>query len=412
LSDDANYSNLYVASNVADQSDVQNRDIRIKKILSRWITGKTAAIEIGQRYLERFALAPVEADFMLDAKDSNLKLCDFVTIESKQKQDFTGSPLELLLQITKRVEKQTGTTWAFVARQFAFSTQTFSNRTVDIDGSDTSLLFDLNLKAAHDKTYDPASLVSGSIVEFIIRSGVLISASTTSNYALTNPNTWPTGVFVRLIIESGAVVSGRGGFGADGIVFQNNDLNNPILATNGQDGGLGMLINYPIQIDNQGGFIKGGAGGSGAGGSVLALSLTNFVFVGGGAGSGGWPLGGAGIGAKAVNMTSDVWTIRNGNNGNSATSNINNIVTTVFGGLQGNGVALSNGMFLLAGDGGDTNSVFATGQNGDISQVLNPQAGVLYYVFAPSQGGQRGDAIHGNSFIDWQNTGTIYGAIT
>jgi hypothetical protein len=151
LSDDANYSNLYVASNVADQSDVQNRDIRIKKILSRWITGKTAAIELGQRYLERFALAPVEADFMLDAKDSNLKLCDFVTIESKQKQDFTGSPLELLLQITKRVEKQTGTTWAFVARQFAFSTQTFSNRTVDIDGSDTSLLFDLNLKAAHDK---------------------------------------------------------------------------------------------------------------------------------------------------------------------------------------------------------------------------------------------------------------------
>jgi len=74
LSDDANYSNLYVASNVADQSDVQNRDIRIKKILSRWITGKTAAIELGQRYLERFALAPVEADFMLDAKDSNLKL--------------------------------------------------------------------------------------------------------------------------------------------------------------------------------------------------------------------------------------------------------------------------------------------------------------------------------------------------
>jgi hypothetical protein len=145
-----------------------------------------------------------------------VRFCDH---RIKQKQDFTGSPLELLLQITKRVEKQTGTTWAFVARQFAFSTQTFSNRTVDIDGSDTSLLFDLNLKAAHDKIYDPASLVSGSIVEFIIRSGVLVSASNTSNYALTNPNTWPAGVFVKLIIESGAIVAGRGGDGGNGYSF-------------------------------------------------------------------------------------------------------------------------------------------------------------------------------------------------
>ena len=188
---------------------------------------------------------------MLDAKDSNLKLCDFVTIESKQKQDFTGSPLELLLQITKRVEKQTGTTWAFVARQFAFSTQTFSNRTVDIDGSDTSLLFDLNLKAAHDKIYDPASLVSGSIVEIIIRSGVLVSSSSVSTYALTNPNTWPAGVYVNLIIEAGAIVAGRGGDGGNaayativggGYVYH--------AATNGGNGGNGLFIDYPIFIDN------------------------------------------------------------------------------------------------------------------------------------------------------------------
>ena len=82
-----------------------------------------------------------------------------MTIESKQKQDFTGSPLELLLQITKRVEKQTGTTWAFVARQFAFSTQTFSNRQIYIDGSVSSELLDLDLKAAHDSRYDPSTLI-------------------------------------------------------------------------------------------------------------------------------------------------------------------------------------------------------------------------------------------------------------
>ena len=97
----------------------------------------------------------------------------------------------------------------FTARQFAFGGATFVNRVIYIDGSDKSLLLDLNLKAAHDKNYDPASLTAGSIVEFIITSGILVSASTTSTYALTNPNTWPSGVFVRLVIESGAIVAGE-----------------------------------------------------------------------------------------------------------------------------------------------------------------------------------------------------------
>ena len=72
LTEDSNYSNLYIASNVNDQSQVQNRDVRIKKLQSRWILDRAAAIELGSRYLERFAKAPIEADFALDAKDSNM----------------------------------------------------------------------------------------------------------------------------------------------------------------------------------------------------------------------------------------------------------------------------------------------------------------------------------------------------
>ena len=55
LTEDSNYSNLYIASNVDDQSQVQNRDVRIKKLQSRWILDRAAAIELGSRYLERFA---------------------------------------------------------------------------------------------------------------------------------------------------------------------------------------------------------------------------------------------------------------------------------------------------------------------------------------------------------------------
>lgn len=376
LSDDANYSNLYVASNAADQSDVQNRDIRIKKILSRWITGKAAAIELGQRYLERFALAPVEADFMLDAKDSNLKLCDFVTIESKQKQDFTGSPLELLLQITKRVEKQTGTTWAFVARQFAFSTQTFSNRTVDIDGSDTSLLFDLNLKAAHDKNYDPASLVSGSIVEIIIRSGVLVSSSSVSTYALTNPNTWPAGVYVKLIIEAGAIVAGRGGDGGNASYW----LYGAFAGENGGDGANGLSIQSTLTIENNG-IIGGGGGGGGGGAGTNALAEA-----GGGGGGAAFGVGGL----KGLFTGLSTWSAQDGADAN--TNHINGGAGGLFGGYLTN----------VAGNGGNGGDL---GQNG-----ADGGDDATYHNFG--LGGAAGDAIHGNSFIVWENIGTIYGGIS
>ena len=106
-------------------------------------------------------------------------------IDSPQHQDFSGSPLAILLQVVKRTEKQTGTTWAFTARQFAFGGATFVNRVIYIDGSYPSYpdeLFDLNLKVAHDRRYDPASLTAGSIVEFIITSGILVSGSTNRTY--------------------------------------------------------------------------------------------------------------------------------------------------------------------------------------------------------------------------------------
>ena len=51
LTEDSNYSNLYIASNVDDQSQVQNRDVRIKKLQSRWILDRAAAIELGSRWL-------------------------------------------------------------------------------------------------------------------------------------------------------------------------------------------------------------------------------------------------------------------------------------------------------------------------------------------------------------------------
>jgi hypothetical protein len=436
LTEDSNYSNLYIASNVDDQSQVQNRDVRIKKLQSRWILDRAAAIELGSRYLERFAKAPIEANFALDAKDSNIALADFVQIDSPQHQDFSGSPLAILLQIVKRTEKQTGTTWAFTARQFAFGGATFVNRVIYIDGSDPSLLLDLNLKAAHDKNYDPASLTAGSIVEFIITSGIFISSSTTSTYALTNPNTWPSGVFVRLVIESGAIVAGRGGDGGRGgrafyddprhnpmyWEYIGGDRANPSSVVHGKKGGNAILINHAITILNAGIISVGGGGGGASGGAIAGNDAGGGVFYGrtqsGSGGGGGWPFG-AGGNVGQMNYDDTIFTDYTysvysytynqqvGNVGETATK----VIAVSYGGNPRTNGA-SGGYFAetyTAGTGGcPVLGVSAT--NGGGSQAY----GDIGYIYPGDggNGGANGDyAVNGNSFITWTATGTIYGAI-
>lgn len=382
LSEDSNYSNLYIAANVSDQSQAQNRDVRIKKILTRWITDGAAATELGQRYLDQFANAPLQADFLLDAKDSNIKLADFVQVTSKQYQDFSGSPLDILLQVVKRTERQTGTTWAFTARQFAYSALVNPIRQIFIDGSEPSDLFDLDLKAAHDARFAPAP--SGTVIEITIRSGVLVSASSTSNYALTNPSTWASGVIIRLIIESGAVVAGRGGVGGRGANWDSSG------GGIGGKGGDCANFEYDIIIDNQG-IISVGSGGGGGGG----LGQDGLLFGVGGGGGGGFPWGNGGEHGTEYAI-GDIQIIpQNGFNGTKTDS-----------GNGGQGGRRSNdGDFGQGGSGGKGGIAYAqTGSTGAVGAGEGFNFGGV--------GGASGDnAVVGNSFITWIATGTRYGAI-
>ena len=423
---------------------------------------------------------------MLDAKDSAISLGDFVEIESKQNQNYDGSPLAILMQVIKRLERQTGTTWAFTARQFAFGGATFVNRVIYIDGGYADELFDLNLKSAHDRRYDPASLTAGSIVEFIITSGIFISSSTTSTYALTNPNTWPSGVFVSLVIESGAIVAGRGGdggrggraftarqFAFGGATFVNRviyidgsypdelfDLNlksardrrydpasltagsivefiitsgilvsgsttstyaltNPntwpigvfvrlviesgaIVAgrggnggngsvfgdgsgTNGGNGGKAFNIQYAVSVLNNG-IISGGSGGGGGGGG----GQDSFLIGLGGGGGGGWPYGSGGSGGSGT-----------GANGESGISALG--ISSTSGGLGGaGGRSSSGGDFGQGGAGGQGGNI---GQNGNVGQT-----GIGEDFGFGGSGGNLGESINGISFVTFESTGTIYGA--
>ena len=389
LEEESNYKLLYVGANVSDQSTNKNRDVRIKKIFSRWITetASNAATELAQKYLERYALAPVEANFNLDAKDGSLALADFVRINSRQYQDFYGNNQDLLLQIVKRKEVLVGTTWAFTARQFAFSSNGNPDRLVDI-AVDT---WDLDLKAAHDEHHSPA--ISGDVVIVTIKAGVFVSASDTSLYALTNPSTWAAGVIVRLVIEPGAIVAGRGGDGGDGgIVFGST-----VAPTAGDDGGNSILAAYAISIDN-GGIISGGSGGGGGSGGAVSRSFAKIVYCDGAGGGGGWPYGVAG----ASTLTTSGGTVISGGltNATNATKTIN--------GTGGNGAVVNKSYVGDGGDGG--NSYAQNGAAGADAAIIGNNGGTGL-AQTGANGGSAGDCIHGNSFITWVATGTRYGAI-
>lgn len=421
LTDDANYSNLYIASNVGDQSAVRNNDIRIKKIVTRWITDGAAASELGQRYLERFALSPIQADFMLDAKDSSIKLCDFVELTSKQNQGFDGSPVAILMQVVKRLERQTGTTWAFTARQFAFSTDLNPVRRIEIDGSVAEELFDLDLKTAHDNRFAPAT--TGTVIEIIIKSGVLVSASSTANYALTNPSTWASGVIINLIIESGAIIEGCGGDGGDGGLggcppeSESGNIGHLLSAdgANGGDGGDGgdaILIEYPIIINNSLGIIASGGGGAGGGagggGGVHNFGGYNFAGgSGGGGGSGAGRLYAGAIGVGAAAVTSS------GSGGSGGSGSDGYLGDGTDGGSGGAGGAGQTSPYTGAqGSGGNGGAGGDWGQNGANGSDGGDGDEYGYgYGGNGGAGGSAGRAVVGNSFITWTATGTIYGAI-
>lgn len=408
LEEESNYKLLYVGANVSDQSTNKNRDVRIKKIFSRWITetASNAATELAQKYLERYAVAPIEANFNLDAKDGSLALADFVRINSRQYQDFYGNNQDLLLQIVKRKEALVGTTWAFTARQFAFSSNANPDRIVDI-AVDT---LDLDLKAAHDALYSPAS--SGDVVIVTIKAGVLVSASTASIYALTNPYTWAAGVVVRLVIESGAIVAGRGGDGGRGgyaytVWSEANEYTITYYddGEDGEKGGSALHAQYPLSIENNGSIFVGGGGGGGSGG-LITFSLAGWGSVSGCGGGGAWPLGSGGLWGRidSTGTLSADYVDSRGNDMYVGNSGQDASVSTFGDG----GVSRSVGVFVTGegGDGGD----YDTGSQGS---GANSWSGAFQvYPGNAGNGGDAGDyAVNGNSYITWVATGTRYGAI-
>jgi len=396
LTEEANYKVIHVSSNVADQSVSQSNDLRIKKIFSRWISGLngSAATELANRYIKRYARAPREVSLRLDAKDAQITLADFVQVQSRQSQDFSGQALPLLLQVTKRTESKQGTSYDITAREFAYDDTDFDTglRVIEVNSD----AFDFNIRDAYDAIY--ADAPDGKTVRVIIASGVLITSTSVLTPALV-AGVWPIGV--PITVENNGIVAGRGGNGGNGggctvgYAGTGDRFALPLAATGGSNGGVAIdgAGSHPMTFINN--YILSGGGGGGGGGSARTAKTNaversnNMAICGAGAG-GGWPYGLAGNGGLITGGSVESFD-RQGNNGENGQRL-----------TGGNGAPSVSNFSTTGGNGGrggsfDTDIFGANGGNGSGGGNSNAAGG----------GGSAGVAIINGSNITIINNGQI-----
>ena len=200
----------------------------------------------------------------------------------------------------------------------------FPNSRVVYISADT---FDLNLRTYQESVYgSPAP--ANCLIEYIVQTGVIVSASTTAAYAVTNPTGFASGVVVKLTIQNGAVVAGRGGRGGRGgrawaeYVDTNGDgylnyiggsFSSPSSHVHGLNGGNAIRSYRALIINNQGYISVGGGGGGGSGGAIAYNNTYGRVQSGSG-GGGGWPFGEGGLAGQIIadDSTSSYYTVDNG----------------------------------------------------------------------------------------------------
>jgi hypothetical protein len=383
LDETANYNQYVLGADLESESANEHGSSRIKTIYSRWFNANSLGrVEIlAQTLLKKYTNPPRVLEFVIDNKE-DLSMGDLFIAQTRLIQNDVGDNDLVNMQVVERIEKMAAHHIKITAQENIYNARAndFNNRRVIIS-FDT---LDLNLYDAYVSEYGvpPADV----LIEFEILTGVLVSASTTANYALTVDDRWPSGVTIILI--NNGIIAGRGANGVKGVDILDNIPLTFSAPLNGNNGGDALLVDCLVEIDNTSGVITGGGPSGGSGGAYYRNSPLPSGGVAGSGSGGGWPLGlGGGKGVSLVVNAVD------GLDGGSAAT------------LAGTGGAGAlNGIFT-GGKGGDGGK-YIDAQNG--SSAIGPGGGLASGI---GNGGILGDAIHGNSLITWVNTGTIYGNI-
>jgi Concanavalin A-like lectin/glucanases superfamily len=261
------------------QSEEDEGSAMIKKIFARGIPtgGRSIAESMAENWLSRFTVAPRRFNFeVLRYAGNNPTLGLGVqlgggdpSVISWPFQDETGDNVSIPTQITSIGAKSDR--WLVEAEEMLSTIVggggSPDHHTVIIDANQ----YNINLRTIHDALY--GTPVSGTTIDAIVNSGVLVGSTSTGSPAF-DIGTWPGGVTVILTVSGRIEGHGGGGGGFE-------------LGGNGNDGAAGGTALYTRQaislILNVGSAEIWSGGGGGAGSTSL-----------GGGGGGGYDPGDGG----------------------------------------------------------------------------------------------------------------------
>lgn len=365
LDEESNYAATEVITDPTAGGVTKLRGERTKTIFSRWI-GKTdaaAAIELGEKLLARYKNIPVQVTFGVDAKDRDLWVGDFVSIDTYRSVTPQGDIRQPLnIQIFEANEAQLGSSFTYKGQSFVYEDPPDpTDKSIVIVGEN----FNVNFRDVYDsQRVDPP--LAGDNVVITVRTGATLGSTSSGAFNWgTRVGSWPAGVNLTLNIEPGAFIVGGGGIGGEGRNWLGAE------AEDGQPGGNALLVDYDITINNLG-VIGGGGGGGGGGADAL----------GGGGGGGGGAGYRGGVGGDAGAAASAPFDGQDGGDG----------------GLEDGGIGGRNG----------TSATGRAGDGGDLGQPGTAGSGGLGGV--PGSGGAAGNAVDvASATVTWINKGDIRG---
>jgi hypothetical protein len=362
----------------------------VERIFSRWIpiNGFIIAERTSNVILTRYSLPPRTFKFsLLRNEDLEIPLLGVgVTIAPYNLQDDTGDQAVIQAQITEVLPRDA--TWEVTAEEFTRSDIPFlppapNLFVIPIVTNQNNI----NILTEFNRLYNFDDLTSGDVVRCEVRQNVQIGSGSTSLPSLRTGTGWPNGVELELDIFQGAIIAGKGGAGgsASNPSRSFGQRNNTAVANNGGNGGVGVLVEHPIKITNNG-IIGGGGGG---GGAAASIEQAEFVFFriadiayasAGGGGGGGLGSGGVATSAGAA---------RSGINGAKLTGG-----ATVTASDSSN-EAITVNASATSGAGGNLGQPGTTGSASGSTSGASPN----FTQRVTGSAGQPGAAVNGDSLV-------------
>lgn len=376
LDEAANYRVIYVRE---DTDSVTNNDGQraYKTVNSRWVPAdnQTAAVLMAARYGRRFAIAPRQVGFAVDAGDADFWVGDDIRVQSDLIEQSGGGFPYLNYQVLSAGENDKNFTYTALEHTYADALP----QDEDIEDPNVRLIYIAsevlnlrddtgtarNLREYYEGVYGTGPLDAGLDIRFIFEANAVAGSDSELTYAV-ETGAWPELTTPILIINKGLIVGKGGAGGAAGVA--------------GGNGGPALRLQANIRLNNL--RVIGGGGGGGTGKTFTESGTT--VRAGGGGGA-GYSVGVASSDTRVIPSNATVTTVP-AENGTHQTGGA--------GGLA-QGVA---GVVIISAQGTD---------GGDLGQAGTPDpvGGV--------NGGAAGKAIDLNGFtITYIETGTILGVVS